>query len=198
MPRRLSDDRLGRVGGRGALPDESSGKKHRVRFPPEWSAPPRDNRGVNEPTFMLRPISPSDADSLRRQGGALCVADEHPGYPCRQCLQDAAVGDELILVSYDPFRTASPYRSVSPIFLHRTSCTPYGNESALPEQLTRRQLSVRSFDRDEMMIDAAVIDGNDLEVTIERFFADPASNRIHVHNATRGCWAVTVDRALAD
>jgi hypothetical protein len=54
---------------------------------------------------------------------------------------------------------------------------------------------VRSFDREEMMIDAAVIDGIDLEFTIRRFFSDTASNRIHVHNATRGCWAVAVDRA---
>ncbi len=59
------------------------------------------------------------------------------------------------------------------------------NDTVLPEQLTRRQLSVRSFDRSEMMIDAAVIDGCDLELTIQRFFADTASNQIHVHSATR-------------
>jgi Protein of unknown function (DUF1203) len=149
---------------------------------------------MSDSTFVLRPISPSDADALRRRGGPLYVADEHPGYPCRQCLRDAAVGDELILVSHDPFGTDSPYRSASPIFLHRTSCQPYAIEPVLPEQLTRRQLSVRSFDSEEMMIDAAVIDGTDLEFTIQRFFADTASNQIHVHNATRGCWAVAVDR----
>jgi hypothetical protein len=155
---------------------------------------------MSDSTFVLRPISPSDADALRLRGGPLFVVDEHPGYPCRQCLRDAAVGDELILVSHDPFGTESPYRSASPIFLHRTSCQPYVSEPALPEpvlpeQLTRRQLSVRSFDREEMMIDAAVIDGTDFELTIHRFFADTDSNQIHVHNATRGCWAVAVDRA---
>ena len=150
---------------------------------------------MSDSTFVLRPISPSDADALRLRGGPLFVADEHPGFPCRQCLRDAAVGDELILVSHDPFETESPYRSASPIFLHRTSCQAYATETMLPEQLTRRQLSVRSFDDEEMMIDAAVIDGTDLEFTIQRFFADPASNQIHVHNATRGCWAVAVDRA---
>ena len=29
----------------------------------------------------------------------------------------------------------------------------------------------------------------------DRFFADPATDHVHVHNATRGCWAVRVDRA---
>jgi hypothetical protein len=150
---------------------------------------------MNDSTFVLRPIAPSDADALRLRGGPLYVADEHPGYPCRQCLRDAAVGEELILVSHDPFATESPYRSASPIFLHRTSCEPHAIGPVLPEQLTRRQLSVRSFDSQEMMIDAAVVDGTDLEFTIHRFFADTASNQIHVHNATRGCWAVAVVRA---
>lgn len=171
------------------------GPERPVRFTPEWPTNPRDNLEMNDSTFMLRPISPSDADALRLRGGPLYVADEHFGYPCRQCLQDAAIGDELILVSHDPFATDSPYRSASPIFLHRTSCQSYVIEPVLPEQLTRRQLSVRSFDSEEMMIDAAVIDGSDLEVTIQQFFADTASNQIHVHNATRGCWAAAVDRA---
>ncbi len=153
---------------------------------------------MNDRTFVLRPLSLTDADALRQRGGQVYTADEYPGYPCRQCLRDAAVGDELILVSHDPFDTDSPYRSASPIFIHRTSCQPYAADTAepgLPAQLTRRQLSVRSFDRDEMMIDAAVIDGGELEPTINRFFADPDSIGIHVHNATRGCWAVGVQRA---
>jgi hypothetical protein len=99
------------------------------------------------------------------------------------------------LVSHDPFATDSPCRSASPIFLHRTSCRPYVIGPVLPDQLTRRQLSVRSFDSEEMMLDAAVVDGTDLEFTIHRVFTDTAAHRIHVHNATRGCWAVAVDRA---
>lgn len=150
---------------------------------------------MNKQTFVLRPIPSDVADALRRRGGPVYVADEHPGYPCRQCLQDAAVGDELILVSYDPFVTDSEYRSASPIFLHRTTCQLPADARELPEQLTGRQLSVRSFDIAEMMIDAAVISGSDLRETILSFFANPNSHRIHVHNATRGCWAVAVDRA---
>lgn len=153
---------------------------------------------MSSQTFALRPISASDADALRLQGGHSYVADEYPGYPCRQCLNDAAVGDELILVSHDPFETDSEYRSASPIFLHRVSCQPRTSCSGLPEQLTRRQLSVRSFDSDAMMIDAEVIEGSDLEETIEAFFANPDSSRIHVHNASRGCWAVAVDRQPRD
>jgi hypothetical protein len=148
-------------------------------------------------TFRLVPIGLVEADALRERGGRVYVADEKPGYPCRQCLRDAEVGDELILVSHDPFDRDSPYRGPSPIFLHRASCEPYAGESSdeLPTQLTCRQLSVRLFDSAAMMIDAAVIDGRELQGTIDRMLGTEAGHVIHVHNASRGCWAATVERA---
>ncbi len=107
---------------------------------------------------------------------------------------NAEIGEELILVSYDPFTGASPYRSASPIFLHRSRCTP--SESAdIPGQLARRTLSVRAFDSTEMMIDAALTDGADLSATIHRLLADAEVHHLHVHNEPRGCWAARVDRA---
>ena len=79
----------------------------------------------------------------------------------------------MILVSHDPFTHDSPYR---------------------PDQLTARQLSVRAFDEQAMMIEAAVVAGTDLGQTLDAFFADTATAVVHVHNASRGCWAVTVRR----
>ncbi len=144
-------------------------------------------------SFQVRPLPASIAAELRRAGGPVYVADVAPGFPCRQCLEDAAVGEELLLVSHDPFAGSSAYRSASPIFLHRQPCRPYDGAS-LPAQLTGRQLSVRAFDGDEMMIDAEVIDGTRLAETLDRFFADDLVDRVHVHNAGRGCFAAAVDR----
>jgi Protein of unknown function (DUF1203) len=145
--------------------------------------------------FHLVPIDAAAANALRAGGGPTYVADSKPGYPCRQCLRDAEIGDELILVSHDPFTHDSPYRCASPIFLHATSCTPDLDSFELPSQLTCRQLSVRAFDDQAMMIDAAVIDGQQLGTMLDRFFGDSSTNVVHVHNASRGCWAVTVARA---
>ncbi|MEO5898704.1 MAG: DUF1203 domain-containing protein [Ilumatobacteraceae bacterium] len=145
-------------------------------------------------TWAIVAIDPTIADDLRAAGGPVYVADSYPGYPCRQCLRDAAVGDELVLVSYDPFAATSPYRCASPVFLHRTRCTPYESVPALPEQLTSRTLSVRAFDRSAMMLDAALIDGDELGVTIGRLLTDPLVDHLHLHNASRGCFAARVDR----
>jgi hypothetical protein len=147
-------------------------------------------------TFSVSGIDPADADRLRAAGGIAYVADEKPGFPCRQCLRDAEIGEEMILVSYDPFEQASPYRSASPIFLHRSSCTnTFDHVDELPQQLTCRNLSVRGFDRAAMMQDGVVIDGRDLQATINDLFANPAIAYLHVHNAGRGCWAAKVRRS---
>jgi Protein of unknown function (DUF1203) len=151
---------------------------------------------MSQHEFTFTPIDPHIADVLRAAGGPTYVADSNPGYPCRQCLQDAKVGEILVLVSHDPFEHDSPYRSGGPIFLHRDGCAPYAGGTRVPDQLTIRQLSVRAFDDAAMMIDAAVVDGNELAQTINRFFADQHAHHVHVHNATRGCWAVRVDRRV--
>jgi len=139
-------------------------------------------------------LDPTLADELRRRGGPIYVADTSPGYPCRQCLRDALVGEELILVSHDPFHVDSPYRCASPIFLHRSPCDSHRPSSELPVQLTGRVLSVRAFDRDAMMVVAALIDGAELGATIDRLLESPATDHLHVHNAHRGCFAARIDR----
>ena len=144
-------------------------------------------------TFVVAGIDPVEADRLRAAGGITYVADSKPGYPCRQCLRDAELGDEMLLVSYDPFAATSPYRCASPIFIHSTSCAP-DDQQGLPIQLTSRTLSVRGFDKAAMMVDAALIEGDDLSGTIEALFENPAIDHLHVHNASRGCFAARVER----
>ena len=150
-------------------------------------------------TFRFDPIDDATATRLRATHDVVYVATAKPGYPCRRCLRDAEVGEQVILVSHDPFMQDSPYRSASPIFLHAEPCSPDSviDEMALrlPDQLTARQLSVRAFDEQAMMIDAAVVAGTDLGQTLDTFFSDTATDVVHVHNASRGCWAVNVRRS---
>jgi Protein of unknown function (DUF1203) len=148
-------------------------------------------------TFIPAGIDATTADALRAAGGVTYIADSKPGYPCRQCLRDAEIGDEVLLVSYDPFTASSPYRCASPIFIHSTACTPYASTD-LPALLTRDKRSVRAFDGAAMMLDAALIDGKDLSETIERLFANPEIEVLHVHNEPRGCWAARINRSEVD
>ena len=131
---------------------------------------------------------------LRERGATRVVADG-PGYPCRITLQDAAPGETLLLLNWRHLDSASPYRSDGPIFVREAATATREVRDAIPEQQRCRLLSVRAYDADGWMRDAEVVEGIALEDLIERYFADPLVDYLHVHNARRGCYACRVDRA---
>ena len=45
-----------------------------------------------------------------------------------------------------------------------------------------------------MMIDAAVVEGEQVQETIERMFGNEAVRYLHLHNAKRGCYSCKVVR----
>lgn len=153
--------------------------------------------GMTDSMYQLRPLSADAAASLRRTGGPTYVVDRSPGYPCRACLRDAAIGETVLLTSYTPFGHHSPYRSASPVFVHANNCQIEPSEE-LPISLTGRQLSVRAFDAAEMMIDAAAIDGANLGDALRALFTNDAVASAHIHNSPRGCWAASAVRSSTE
>lgn len=153
-------------------------------------------------TLRLVPLPAAlpDVDTLPA-GAVRTVTAQDGGYPCRRCLRDAAVGDVLTLLPYDPFLGTSPYRQPGPVYVHARPCSP--DDDALtttaagpvPRQLAVRQVSVRAFDAAHLMVEAVVTAGADLAPVADRLLADPATAYLHVHFAAPGCFAVRVERA---
>jgi hypothetical protein len=73
--------------------------------------------------------------------------------------------------------------------------TAYDAIDEIPEVLRRRLLSVRSFDKDAMIVDADVLEGGELRAWIVTQFGQENVEFIDVHNAKRGCFAARVRRA---
>lgn len=135
-----------------------------------------------------------DADSLSKMGVRRTVVDSSPGYPCRVSLQDAEVGEVVLLLNYEHQPVASPFRSSHAIYVREraTQAKPARNE--VPTALRHRLLSVRAFDTDGMIVDADVIEGESLEVLIEKMLANESAEYLHVHNARLGCYLALVER----
>lgn len=144
--------------------------------------------------FEISPIDARRASELRGGATVRFKVDAEPGFPCRLCLRDAKIGETVLLVSYDPFRTNSPYRSASPIFLHETPCVRLERKE-ISKQQSNRLLSLRAFNADEFMLEGKVVQGGDLETAVGELFADASVDFIHVHNAGPGCWALRIDRS---
>jgi hypothetical protein len=144
-----------------------------------------------DPAPFARTFALSDAE-LAAAGARRVVADG-PGYPCRVSLVDAAVGDELVLVSYLHHDVSSPYRASGPIYVRRGAIRAR-HVDTVPELLLRRLLSVRGYDAGGLLREAEVTPGTELAGFIARWFADPAIAYLHVHNARPGCFVACVDR----
>ena len=122
------------------------------------------------------------------------VADENPGFPCRVSLKDAEVGESVLLMNYEHQPASSPYRSSHAIFIREWADEARLDENEVPKQLRQRLLSVRAFDGLGTMVDADVVDGQQIETLIERMFANDSVSYLHLHNAKPGCYAALVER----
>jgi hypothetical protein len=133
-----------------------------------------------------------DDAALAARGAVRRIADGP--HPCRISLTDAAPGDEVILTNYEHHAVASPYRMCFAIYVRQGEQT-FDAVDTVPDQLRRRTLAVRGFDRHGMMTACEIIEGIWLEEAIERQFADPAVHYLHIHFAAPGCYAARVERA---
>jgi hypothetical protein len=135
----------------------------------------------------------SDA-ALMDKGIERVFVSEKPSAPCRITLDDAEIGESVLLLSYDHQPADTPYRQQGPIFV-RERGTRFDGVDVVPPALARRTLSLRGFDARHMMIEAEVVEGGDAGAMIERFFRNSDVAYIHAHYARRGCFAAMVTRS---
>jgi hypothetical protein len=136
-----------------------------------------------------------DDESLAARGAKRYVADRTPGFPCRVSLEDAALGERVILVPFCHLPERSPYRAVGPIFVREASIMASLPPRTIPTLLRSRLLSVKGYDASHLMVAAEVVDGRELESSITRVFARDAVVYAHIHFAGPGCYACRADRA---
>ena len=136
----------------------------------------------------------SDAE-LAAQEARRVTAQSSPGYPCRVSLQDAAVGETLILTNFRNLDTASPYAASHAIYVRQDAASADPRPGEIPDVLARRLLSVRGFDTAGMMQEADVVQGTALDAALSRVFTNADVAFVDIHNAKKGCFAARAVRA---
>jgi hypothetical protein len=135
----------------------------------------------------------SDAQ-LGEMGARRMMADEKPGFPCRATLADAEPGESVVLFSYVHQTAQTPYKAAGPVFVRECAREQYDSDRMPPVFRAGRLLSARAYDAAGMMIDADIAPSAELEALLQRLFAEPATDYVHVHYAKRGCFAARVER----
>ena len=150
---------------------------------------------IGLPHETFEPLFDLPDAKLAEIGAMRVVADESPGYPCRVSLEDAKVGEELLLLPFSHLPENSPYRSVGPIFVRRGAKSRTLAPGETPEYVTSRLMSVRAYDANHRMVGAAVCEGTGVATEIEKQFRREKVAYLHLHNAKPGCFSCAVRRA---
>ena len=133
---------------------------------------------------------------LAALGARRVLADAKPGFPCRVSLEDAEVGERVILAPYHHQQGIGPYQASGPIFVRENARPAELDVNQVPTAVRGRLLSVRAYDAEGWMVGAEIVEGLELESQIERFLSDPGVAYLHLHNARPGCYSCRVDRQL--
>jgi len=134
-------------------------------------------------------------DELAARGARRVTATAKFGFPCRVSLADAEPGDELLLLPFEHQPQNSPYRASGPIYVKAGARRRLLDPGEIPDSVRLRQISLRAYDRDHMIVAAEVCAGDAVGDEIGRQFADPRVSYIHLHHAKRGCFSCLVERA---
>jgi hypothetical protein len=143
----------------------------------------------------FRPLFGLTDAALAARGARRMIVDASPSFPDRIELRDLDVGEQAILVNHVHHDVDGPYRASHAIFVLEGAREALTLAGAVPEVIRRRPISLRAFDAAGDMVDAALIDGADIEGAIARMFGDARIDFLHAHYATRGCYAARIDRA---
>jgi len=143
---------------------------------------------------QFEPLFDLDEAALAARGMRWMTADVPVGFPCRISLEDAPVGERVLLLPHTHQDSSSPYRASGPIFVRRGMREAARVVGALPPYLTNRWLSVRAYDAQDEMVDADIVDGREAGPLIDRYLARDEVRYLHIHFARRGCYACRVDR----
>lgn len=141
------------------------------------------------------PLFDLDEAALRARGVRRRIADAATGYPCRISLSDAAVGEELLLLSYEYLAADTPYRAAGPIYVRRHAQPRTLDVGEVPPYVSARLISLRGYSARHLMVDAQVCEGVEVAAQIQRMFDDPKIAYLHLHNARPGCYSCRAERA---
>ncbi|AMO73379.1 DUF1203 domain-containing protein [Sphingorhabdus sp. M41] len=143
---------------------------------------------------LAKPFQDATTEELSALAAVRMTATSKPGFPCRISLEDAEVGEEVILFHHMSHDVDSPYQSAYAIFVRIGLTAAARFTDAVPPVFEGRILGMRAFGKDAMLKTASLALPGDADRTIRQLFELAEIAYIDVHNAAHGCFAARVER----
>ncbi len=148
--------------------------------------------GLNPAPFL--PLYGLDDDALQARGVRRMRVDRPHAFPDRVELRDGEPGESMLLLNYTHLDLPTAYRSSHAVFVREGAEQALRVENQLPTPLRRRTLSLRAFDAEGWMVDAALTAPGEADAELQRLLAAPTVAWVHAHYAVRGCYAARIER----
>ena len=133
-------------------------------------------------------------DELAQRNARRVTAARKPGFPCRITLEDADVGEEVILLHHVSHDVDTPYRSAYAIYVRAGANEAASFVDQVPPVFEGRPLAFRGFDGEGMLRGALLAMPGEADAKIRELFERPEVAMIHAHNAAYGCFAAKIER----
>lgn len=148
------------------------------------------------PAKSFRPLFGLSDDELTERGVIRQRVARANSSPCRVTLEDAAVGEAVLLMNYEHQPADTPFRSRHAIFVREgAEDRAFGPGEIPPVFASRKFLSLRAFDEAGMMVAADITPTAEVSEAIRRLLEDAQAAYLHAHYAGAGCYAARIDRA---
>ncbi|MEM1079303.1 MAG: DUF1203 domain-containing protein [Pseudomonadota bacterium] len=139
----------------------------------------------------------SDAE-LAERNACRQIVTQNPGTPCRVSLQDAEIGETVVLLNYMHQPCGGPYQASHAIFVRENAEDTEVAPDRVPDVIRTRLISLRFFDEGHQMVHAEVASGDHVAEAISAAFEREDIAYGHLHNAKPGCFAASVHRVASD
>ena len=120
------------------------------------------------------------------------------GFPCRVSLEDAEVGESLILFHHVSHDVATPYRSAYAIYVREKAQAAAEYIDRTPPVFEGRPIALRAFDADGNLRNATLALPGEADLRIRELFDSSEIAYIHAHNAAHGCFSAAIERTHDD
>lgn len=146
-------------------------------------------------------IATEIADAVRRTqqdphyGHPAHTAVIGEGAPCRHCLQLIAAGSEkATLFTYDAFAGLESLPLPGPVYIHAEACERYAENGGFPAALKKSPRTLQAYASGRRLVATEYVEDRNVDSGIEKLFARPDVEYIHVRSTRAGCYTFRIER----
>lgn len=165
------------------------------------TASPMATDRIATASFIVSAIPPSDLERIRARGSddfgnpiEAFVNQSDGETPLRCCLREAAAGEVVALIAYQPSDRGGPYAEVGPVFIHADPCAGYADVNAYPEGFRHRRQLFRAYGFGGEQVHNQIVEPTEVDSAIADLFARPDVEFIHSRNVLAGCYMFAIHR----